>query len=81
MTAMAAPRSGKIQKEILKQIKAAERAAERLEQNVSAVLRRTRDYDVERLLKNIDADMMDVRHNLSQARELMEARLKQNTRR
>jgi hypothetical protein len=81
MTIMAAPRSGKIQKEILKQIKAAERAAEKLEQNVSAVLKRTGDYDLERLLKNIDADMIDVRHNLSRGRKLMEARLKRGPRR
>ena len=78
---MPAPRSGKIQKEILRQIKAAERSAEKLEQTVSAVMKRTRDYDLERLLKNIDADMMDIQHNLSQARKLMEARIKQGRRR
>lgn len=78
---MPAPRSGKIQKEILRQIKTAERSAEKLEQTVSDVLKRTRDYDLERLLKNIDADMMDIRHNLSQAHKLMETRLKQGRRR
>jgi len=73
---MPAQKSGKILKEILRQIKAAQRSAEKLDQTVKALIKRTRDYELERLLKNIDADMMDVQHKLSQARRRMETEIK-----
>jgi len=70
---MPAQKSGKILKEILRQIKTAQRSAEKLDQTVKAIIKRTRDYELERLLKNIDADMMDVQHKLSLARKLLES--------
>jgi uncharacterized alpha-E superfamily protein len=70
---MAAQKSENILKEILRQIKTAQRSAEKLDQKVKATIKRTRDYELERLLKNIDADMMDVQHKLSLARKLMES--------
>jgi len=73
---MSAQKSGKILTEILRQIKTAQRSAERLDQTVKALIKRTRDYELERLLKNIDADLMDVQHKLSLARRLMEAEMK-----
>jgi len=70
---MPAQKSGKILEEILRQIKAAQRSAEKLDQSVKAMIKRTRDYELERLLKKVDADMMDVQHKLSLARKLMES--------
>jgi uncharacterized alpha-E superfamily protein len=70
---MAAQKSENILKEILRQIKTAQRSAEKLDQRVKATIKRTRDYELERLLKNIDADMMDVQHKLSLAQKMMES--------
>ena len=43
-----------------------------LEKIVKETIRETDDYDLERLLKKIDAECMDVRHNLSLAKRLAE---------
>ncbi len=43
-----------------------------LEKIVKQIIREANDYDLERLLKKIDAEFMDVRHNLTIARRLAE---------
>ena len=43
-----------------------------LEKIVKQTIREIDDYDLERLLKKIDAECMDVRHNLSLAKRLAE---------
>lgn len=43
-----------------------------LEKIVKQTIREIDDYDFERLLKKIDAECMDVRHNLSLAKRLAE---------
>lgn len=43
-----------------------------LEKIVKQIIREVNDYDLERLLKKIDAEFMDVRHNLTIARRLAE---------
>jgi hypothetical protein len=44
--------------------------ANRLEKSVKQLIRETEDYDLERLLKKIDAELMDVQHNLALAKRL-----------
>ena len=44
--------------------------AEKLESSIQELLREIKDYDLERLLKKIDAELMDVQHNLILARRL-----------
>jgi hypothetical protein len=46
--------------------------ANRLEKSVKQLIRETEDYDLERLLKKIDAELMDVQHNLALAKRLAE---------
>jgi hypothetical protein len=46
--------------------------ASQLEKIVKQIIREVNDYDLERLLKKIDAEFMDVRHNLTIARRLAE---------
>lgn len=43
-----------------------------LEKIVKQTIREIDDYDLERLLKKIDAECIDVRHNLSLAKRLAE---------
>jgi len=45
--------------------------AEKLESSIQELLREIKDYDLERLLKKIDAELMDVQHNLILARRLV----------
>jgi len=47
-------------------------AAAAMSQDVDALIRRAGDYDLERLLKKIDAELMDIRHNLNQAIRLLD---------
>lgn len=46
--------------------------ASRLEQIVKEAIREIDDYDLQRLLKKIDAEFMDVQHNLYKAQRLAE---------
>ncbi len=46
--------------------------ASQLEKIVKQIIREVNDYDLERLLKKIDAEFMDVQHNLTIARRLAE---------
>ena len=41
-----------------------------LEKTVKEIIREVEDYDLERLLKKIDAECMDLHHNISVARRL-----------
>jgi hypothetical protein len=44
--------------------------AAKLEKSVKELVRQIEDYDLERLLKKVDAELMDVQHNLILARRL-----------
>jgi hypothetical protein len=46
--------------------------ANKLEKSIKELLREIEDYDLERLLKKIDAELMDVQHNLALAKRLAE---------
>jgi G:T/U-mismatch repair DNA glycosylase len=46
--------------------------ARKLEKSVKELIREIEDYDLERLLKKIDAELMDVQHNLVLAKRLAE---------
>jgi hypothetical protein len=46
--------------------------AHMLEKSIKGLIREIEDYDLERLLKKIDAELMDVRHNLVLAKRLAE---------
>jgi ribosomal protein L12E/L44/L45/RPP1/RPP2 len=46
--------------------------AGKLEKSIKQLVREIEDYDLERLLKKIDAELMDVQHNLVLARRLAE---------
>lgn len=46
--------------------------ASQLEKIVKQIIREVDDYDLQRLLKKVDAEFMDVRHNLTIARRLAE---------
>ena len=41
-----------------------------LEKTIKEIIREVEDYDLERLLKKIDAECMDLHHNISVARRL-----------
>lgn len=43
-----------------------------LEKVVKEIIREIDDYDLERLLKKVDAECMDIQHNLSLAKRLAE---------
>jgi hypothetical protein len=43
-----------------------------LERDIKELLREIEDYDLERLLKKIDAESMDIKHNLTLAKRLAE---------
>ena len=45
--------------------------ADALARDLAGLIKSVSDYDLERLLKKIDADLIDVRHNLSLATRLM----------
>jgi uncharacterized membrane protein (DUF106 family) len=45
--------------------------AAKLEKSVKELVRQIEDYDLKRLLKKIDAELMDVQHNLILAKRLM----------
>ena len=42
----------------------------KLEKSIKGLIREIEDYDLQRLLKKIDAELMDAQHNLSQAKRL-----------
>ena len=44
--------------------------ASKLEKSIKQLVREIEDYDLERLLKKIDAELMDVQHNLALAKRL-----------
>jgi hypothetical protein len=46
--------------------------AEKLQKSLKDIIREIEDYDLERLLKKIDAELMDVQHNLVLAKRLAE---------
>jgi predicted nuclease with TOPRIM domain len=43
----------------------------KLEKSIQELIREIEDYDLERLLKKIDAELMDVQHNLILAKRLV----------
>jgi len=43
-----------------------------LQKAVKEIIREVEDYDLERLLKKIDAECIDVQHNLTIAKRLVE---------
>jgi len=47
------------------------RRAEAMSTEVASLVASSPDYDLQRLLKKIDADLMDVRHNLNLAKRLI----------
>lgn len=47
--------------------------AGRLEKEIKQIIQEIDDYDLKRLLKKIDAECLDVRHNLALAQRLLEA--------
>jgi paraquat-inducible protein B len=47
--------------------------ASRLEKEIKQIIQEIDDYDLNRLLKKIDAQCLDVRHNLALAQRLLEA--------
>ena len=46
--------------------------ASKLEKSIKGLIREIDDYDLKRLLKKIDADLMDAQHNLVLAKRLAE---------
>ena len=44
----------------------------KLEKSIKQLVREIEDYDLERLLKKIDAELMDVQYNLALAKRLAE---------
>jgi len=46
--------------------------AEKLQKSIKDIIREIEDYDLERLLKKIDAELMDVQHNLVLAKRVAE---------
>jgi hypothetical protein len=47
------------------------RRAEAMSTEIASLVADSPDYDLQRLLKKIDADLMDVRHNLNLAKRLI----------
>lgn len=47
--------------------------ANKLEKSIKGLIREIDDYDLKRLLKKIDADLMDAQHGLVLAKRLAEA--------
>jgi len=43
-----------------------------LEKNIKEIIREVDDYDLKRLLKKIDAECMDLHHNITVAKRLAE---------
>ena len=48
--------------------------ANKLEESIKGLIREVDDYDLKRLLKKIDAELMDVQHNLVLATRLAEGK-------
>lgn len=46
--------------------------ASKLEKSIKQLVREIEDYELERLLKKIDAELMDVQYNLALAKRLAE---------
>ncbi|MCK4386178.1 MAG: hypothetical protein KAW52_07940 [candidate division Zixibacteria bacterium] len=46
--------------------------ANKLEKSIKGLIREIEDYDLKRLLKKIDADLMDAQHSLVLAKRLAE---------
>jgi predicted DNA binding CopG/RHH family protein len=47
--------------------------ASQMEKDIKQIVQEIDDYDLKRLLKKIDAECLDVRHNLALAERLLEA--------
>lgn len=50
--------------------------AAKLEKGVKRVLSESKDYDLSRLLKKVDAELMDLQHNLNLACQLAKEKRK-----
>jgi len=46
--------------------------AAQMSRDIAELIKTVRDYDLERLLKKVDAELMDIRHNLNQAVRLLD---------
>jgi hypothetical protein len=55
--------------------------ANKLEKSIKGLIREIDDYDLKRLLKKIDADLMDAQHNLVLAKRLAEGMPRKRKRR
>jgi len=55
--------------------------ANKLEKSIKGLIREIDDYDLKRLLKKIDADLMDTQHNLVLAKRLAEGMSRKRKRR
>ncbi|MDH4223407.1 MAG: hypothetical protein OEV55_07710 [candidate division Zixibacteria bacterium] len=53
------------------------RDAAKLDKGVKEILSDTKDYDFSRLLKKVDAELLDLQHNLELARKLADRRRKE----
>lgn len=51
-------------------INAADKLADELHRTLKTMIESTKDYDIQRILKRSEAEVMDLRHNLSLVRRL-----------
>jgi paraquat-inducible protein B len=58
--------------ETYKKIRQIQKRVSRLQKAIKEILREIKDYDLERLLKKVDAECMDVQHNLASAERMLE---------
>jgi hypothetical protein len=54
----------------LEKLNRAHEMVAQLEKTIKEIIREVEDYDLERLMKKIDAECMDLHHNISVARRL-----------
>jgi hypothetical protein len=62
-------------------IRQALKKANQLEKAIKEIVREIEDYDLERLLKKVDAECLDVQHNLVLAERLSKAQDHKKTKR
>ena len=55
----------------LDELRRAEALAEELHSVMGTLVEKSKDYDITRTLKRSEAELMDLRHNLSMVRRLM----------
>jgi len=55
----------------MEDVKRAEALAEELHSVMGSLVEKSKDYDIARILKRSEAELMDLRHNLSMVRRLL----------